>query len=141
MEADKPPPPTWRERDEEWIRKAFPVATRPALKWEELDPMQRLTVEEYLRVYQEASKLDKQATELERRVKMIVGDAAGIDGLPLELRPFMRIDWRTNSSAGPSWKGVAEALKAGTPWDAALAANTGTPARPFAPRKSKKGDE
>lgn len=138
VEADKPPPPTWRERDADWIRKAFPKATKPALSWADLDPMQRLTMEEYLRAYAAASEADRTCMEWEARAKMLVGEAGGVTGLPRELG-FSRIDWQENKSGPVAWKRVAEALKAGTSWDEAVKANTGSPARPLAPRKLNKG--
>lgn len=140
VEADKPPAPTWRERDAEWVKKAFPKATKPALHWDALTPEQRLTLEEYLRTYAQASEADRACVEWESRAKMLVGEAGGVTGLPRELG-FSRIDWTENASGPVAWRRVAEALKAGTSWDDAVKANTGSPARPLAPRKPKKGSE
>jgi putative phage-type endonuclease len=143
VEADKPPAPTWRERDQEWIQRTFPKATKPALRWDELAPEQRIHVQMYLEAHAEADAAVKRKLERELRVKMIVGEAGGIDGLPKfeGLERYTRIDWRENASGPVAWKQVAEALKSGASWEAALAANQGKAARPFVPRKSKKGDE
>ena len=149
VEADKPPAPTWRERDADWIRRAFPKATKPALQWDALTPMQRIHVEEYLGAHADAAEAGRTLTEMELRLKLFIGDASGIAGIkdmPEILAAYTRIDWQENDGGPVAWKKVAEALKAGTDWDAALAAHKGAPPRPFVPRKSKtkkpkRGDE
>lgn len=140
VEADKAPPPTWRERDAAWIRESFPKATKPSIPWADLTPEQRLVVEEYLRLYCEASEVEKARAEYELRLKMLVGEAGGVYGLPSGIG-FTRIDWVANATAPVAWKQVAESLRDGKAWDEALAAARGTPARPFVPRKVRKGAE
>lgn len=140
--ADKAPDPTWRARDVEWVKKTFPVAHKPALAWESLTPEQRLTVEMYLDAHRREGELSREVAELELRVKMFVGDAAGITNMPvLQGSPYSRIDWKENEKGTPAWKKIAEALKGGMSWDEALATFTGAPSRPFVARKSKKGEE
>lgn len=143
VETGKAPDPTWRERDQEWIKASFPKATRPAISWDSLTPAQQSTVQDFLLHHERAAKLEHDVTELELRVKLIVGDAGGITDLPAGLAAtrYTRIDWKENGSGSPAWKKIAESLKAGTAWDAAVTSNTGASSRPFCPRKSKKGDE
>lgn len=141
VETGKPPAPTWRPRDEEWIAKSFPRAVRPALEWTSLTPLQQMEVALYLEAHAEASTSEKRCRELELRVKMLLGDAGGLVGLPGDVAPYTRIDWRENEGGPVKWKRVAEALRAGKAWDEAVAENAGAAPRPFAPRKSKKGEE
>lgn len=140
VEADKAPPPTWRERDAAWVRESFPKATKPPLQWTDMTPEQRLVAEEYLRLHGEASALERAKAEYELRLKMLVGDAGGVSGLPPALG-FTRIDWQENGQGPVAWRQVAESLRDGRAWDEALASARGTPARPFVPRKARKGAE
>lgn len=143
VEKDVPPPPTWRDRDMDWIQKRFPRAEAPPLQWDALTPEQRAAVHDYLLAHEREAQAGKELAELEARVKLIVAGASGIEGLPLGLARtrYTRIDWRQNQKGATAWKMAAELQRDGRTWGEALAAAAMEPARPFVPRKSKKGDE
>lgn len=143
VEKDVPPPPTWRERDMTWIQKRFPRSEAPPLQWDALTPEQRAAVHDYLLAHEREAQAGKELAELEARVKLIVAGASGIEGLPLGLARtrYTRIDWRQNQKGATAWKMAAELQRDGKTWGEALAAAGMEPARPFVPRKSKKGDE
>lgn len=139
VEADRPPPPTTLARDVEWVRAAFPAAKREALAWETLTPEVRLLVEQYLDAHASSTQAEEERLQFELRLKLHLGDAAGITRLPEYLAPYGRIDWKENTSAAPSWKKVAEAMRDGATFDDAVRQSMGTPTRPFVARKLKKG--
>lgn len=139
VEADKAPTPTWRPRDVEWLSNTFPKDTTPALEWHALEATEKAAVQDWLLAHEEAGKAKRMVEEYELRVKLALGESAGIVALPSELG-VKRIDWKANATATPKWKGVAEALRDGKTWEDALAANVGSPVRPLVPRRMKSND-
>lgn len=140
VETRKPPTPTWRERDQQWIQDTFPKDKAPARDWASLSPVEQADVQNWLVSHGETSAAKRATEEYEARVKMALGDASGIVDLPSELG-VTRVDWKANASAAVAWKKVAEAVRDGVAWDEAVKTNIGTPARPLVPRRMKSKEE
>jgi len=111
------------------------------LDFSALPPESQVTVEEYLRAYSEESTAAERRALWEARVKLAIGAAPGVAGLPPELG-WARIDWKKNKDGTQTdWAKVAGAMRDGVPYAAAVQTYT-TPregARPFTPRAITKG--
>lgn len=111
VEAQRPPEPTGADRDLEWIQKKFPKSTQPALSFNSLEPGQQLLVEEYLAAWRAAKSAKLQAEALGARVRLIIGEASGIEALP-PAQAVRRISWSGGGAGRVSWKRAFEKLSA-----------------------------
>lgn len=135
-------PPEVRPRDVESVSRAFRRSAGDAVDFSALPPEAQVTLEEYLRAYQEeAAASDRRAT-WEARAKLALGSIPAVRGLPEELG-FTRLDWREQAGK-TAWKQVAEALAmqcgvSAKQLSALAAENTGEGSRPFRPVPRKRG--
>lgn len=140
--ARRPPEPTTLSNDLEAVQRRFRRhdGDRP-LDFAALPPEAQVTLEEYLRAYAEESTAAERLALWEVRAKMALGAAPGVAGLPPELG-FTRLDWKKNrDGTATDWKQVAEAMRDGVPFGAAVEQYTTTRegSRPFTPRAIAKG--
>jgi predicted phage-related endonuclease len=136
----KPPEDAQLPRDLEAVGWAFRRSEGKAVDFASLPPETQVTLEEYLRAYQEESAAADRRALWEARAKLALGSVPGVRGLPRELG-YSSLSW--GEQAGKTaWKRVAEELARRlslTPAQlSALAAeNTGEGSRPFTPHKKR----
>lgn len=137
----RPPEPTMLPNDVESIRRRFRRHKgETPLDFAALPPEMQVTIEEYLRAWEEESAASDRRALWEARAKLALGSAPGVRRLPPELG-FSSISWGEQPGK-TAWKRVAEALakqKGVSPEQlSALAAeNTGEGSRPFTPHKKR----
>jgi predicted phage-related endonuclease len=134
----KPPEDAPLPRDLEAVGWAFRRSDGKAVDFASLPPETQVTLEEYLRAYQEESAASDRRALWEARAKLALGSAPGVRGLP-EALGFTSLSWKAQPGK-TAWKRVAEALAKQTGVNpeqlSALAAeNTGEGSRPFTPHK------
>lgn len=130
-------PPEVTARDGAGVSALYPRhETSRLLTFATLAPEAQVTLEEYLRAYEEESAAADRLALWEARAKLVIGSAPGVDGLPPGLG-FSRVDWKQNKGRKVTdWQKVAAAMRDGIPY--AVAVETYTKAvdgaRPFTPR-------
>lgn len=105
-----PPPPTYSERDTAWVKNRWPKSDPDKRRaWSGLSPEEQRIVALAFELNRERKAAEKREAELGNVIKeQILQNHVAIDGD--ESSPFKRLDWKSNSTVGPAWKGVAEGL-------------------------------
>lgn len=133
-------PPEVGPRDLEAVGRAFRRSEGDAVDFASLPPETQVTLEEYLRAWEEESAASERRALWEARAKLALGSVPGVRGLP-EALGFTSVTWREQGGK-TAWKRVAEALAKKTGTEAQLSAlaaeNTGEGSRPFTPHKPRK---
>jgi putative phage-type endonuclease len=110
VEPRRPPPVTEPLKDLDAVGSLYPRHDGNARTWASLATPERLAVEEWLRAREEERAAKERRAAWEARVKMALGTAPQLVGLPEELGAA-RIDWKANrSSARVDWAAVADEL-------------------------------
>lgn len=137
--AKVPPMDSPLPRDLESVSWAFRRSAGDAVDFSALPPETQVTLEEYLRSYEEESSASERRALWEARAKLALGDAPGVRGLP-EAFGFTSLSWREQAGK-TAWKRVAEALAKKHGLEAQLLAlaseNTGEGSRPFTPHRKR----
>jgi len=134
-------PPEVHPRDLESVSRAFRRSEGGAVDFASLPPETQVTLEEYLRAYQDESAASDRRALWEARAKMALGSVPGVRGLPPELG-FTSVSW-SEQGGKTAWKKVAEELArrlllTPTQLSVLAAENVGEGSRPFTPHKWRK---
>jgi predicted phage-related endonuclease len=137
--AKRPPLNSPLPRDLDSVDWAFRRSDGNAVDFASLPTETQVTLEEYLRAWQEASAASDRRALWEAQAKLALGNVPGVRGLP-EALGFTSLSWREQSGK-TAWKRVAEALAKKTGTEAQLSAlvaeNTGEGSRPFTPHRKR----
>lgn len=104
VELRRPPPPTALASDLDFIRRRYPTHRTGHLRWEEVSEQMRRDLIDHFQATWEVKDLEARRDELAARIKMEIGEASGVQGLP----DGSRLDWKTNAMGFRSlvWRGV-----------------------------------
>lgn len=126
-------------RDLESVSRAFRRSEGDAVDFASLPPETQVTLEEYLRAYQDETAAADRRALWEARAKLALGSVPGVRGLP-EALGFSSLTWKEQGGK-TAWKRVAEALAKKHGLEAQLSAlaaeNTGEGSRPFTPHRKR----
>jgi putative phage-type endonuclease len=111
VEPRRPPPVTEPLKDLDAVGSLYPRHDGNARTWASLATPERLAVEEWLRAREEERAAKERRAAWEVRVKLALGAAPQLVGLP-EVLGATRIDWKANKdSTRIDWEGLAHALQ------------------------------
>lgn len=107
----RPPPVTEPLKDLQGVASLYRSHSGDAKRWADLAPMEQAAVEEYLRARREEKAATRQRAAYEVRVKLAMGAAPQLVGLPPEVGAS-RLDWKRNKDTGATdWHAVSVALR------------------------------
>jgi putative phage-type endonuclease len=110
VEPRRPPPVTEPLKDLDAVGSLYPRHDGSARPWASLATPERLAVEEWLRAREEERAAKERRAAWEVRVKLALGTAPQLVGLPEELG-VTRIDWKANKDgARVDWEAVVRRL-------------------------------
>ena len=110
VEPRRPPPVTEPLKDLDAVGSLYPRNDGNARTWASLATPERIAVEEWLRTREEERAAKERRAAWEVRVKLALGTAPQLVGLPEDLGAT-RIDWKANKdSVRTDWEGLAAAL-------------------------------
>jgi putative phage-type endonuclease len=111
VESRRPPPVTEPLRDIRGVAGLFRSHSGDAKRWTDLAPTDQLAVEEYLRARREETAATRLRAAWEVRVKLALGAAPQLVGLPPEVGAT-RLDWKKSKSRMVTdWEACAKALE------------------------------
>jgi putative phage-type endonuclease len=112
VEPRRPPPVSEPLKDLDAVGAIYPRHDGNARTWANLTTPERLAVEEWLRARDEERAAKERRAAWEVKVKMALGTAPQLVGLP-EALGATRIDWKANKDGTRTdWEGCAKALLA-----------------------------
>ena len=134
----RPPPVTEPLKDLDAVGSLYRSHSGDARRWSDLAMPEQVAVEEYLRARREEREAKERRAAWEVRVKLALGTAQQLVGLPADL-PAHRIDWkRQKDGSRTDWEKVARAMSdRSVTFDAAVKQFTTTKegARPWTVRE------
>lgn len=103
----RPPPVTEPLKDLQGVASLYRSHSGEAKRWADLAPIEQAAVEEYLRARREERAATRQRAAYEVRVKLAMGAAPQLVGLPPEVGAS-RLDWKRNKDGTQTdWEEVA----------------------------------
>lgn len=92
VEPRRSPPPTALVSDVDFIRRRYPESKGDHLQWEEVSEQMRRDLIDHFQATWEARDVEARRDELAARIKMELGVASGVMGMP----DGSRLDWKSD---------------------------------------------